>query len=75
MNIDNNKLLLNIDPQSLRDIQVLAKNLNTNINGVLAQAVALLMLAQGGQVFIKKGDQEIEIKNYKDKTSTRFWTS
>ena len=61
---DPNVLLLKFTPQSMRDIQDLAKSLNTTVNGVVGQALALLKAAQGRTIVLKKETQSLEISNY-----------
>ncbi len=64
--IQDNKILLNTDPKTIRDLQLLAKRLNTNINGVISQALALFMVAQGRKVLFQRNEEELETHKFRD---------
>lgn len=61
---DPNVFSVRFTPQSVKDMQELAKQMHTNVGGVIAQAVALLKMAQGRTVVLREESQSLEISNY-----------
>lgn len=65
---DDNKLLVNIEPNTVALLQDLAKKLNTNINDVLSQAIGLFKLVQGRRLILEEPEKgkTYEIPTYRN---------
>lgn len=61
---DPNVFSVRFTSQSVKDMQELAKQMHTNVGGVIAQGVALLKMAQGRTVVLREESQSLEISNY-----------
>jgi hypothetical protein len=55
---------LQFTPDSMQDLQELSKNLQTSTASVVGQALALLKVAQGRQIFLKRGSENLKIDKY-----------
>lgn len=61
---DSTTVILKFAPESMQDLQKLARNLGSSIPKVIGQALALLKAAQGRTIILKDPNQAVEIKNY-----------
>lgn len=70
---DDNKLLLNLEPGVADDLRDLAKKLNTNVTGVVSQALSLLKLVQGRRLLLEEKDKEkvYEIPVYRNQPTAQ----
>lgn len=59
-------LTLKLSPQSILEIQTMAKEMNTDVAGVISQALALLKVSQGKIVILKERTSQttMEIRKY-----------
>lgn len=62
-----NTVLFKFTPQSMQDLQTLAKQLGTSIDNVIAQALALLKFAQGRKIVFQGKSDKFETTRYTDK--------
>ena len=63
---DQNTVVVKFTPQSMNSVATLAKNLNTNPEGVIAQALALFEMVQGRKMILQDKSKAVEIKNYEN---------
>ena len=59
-------ITLKLTPQSIEDIQKMAKEMNTDISGVISQGLALLKVSQGKIVILKERSTQttMEIRKF-----------
>lgn len=62
--MSSRKVNLTFTDESVRDLENLSQNLNTPVDRVIGQALALLKLVQGRKIILEDKKESVEISNY-----------